>query len=78
MRIYRKLFLVLIFALLVSNAARCFASRLARSLAFAATAVVNSFNDIFGFDGLDSVHRKYLRNNNLFTAFAVLYSIILS
>jgi hypothetical protein len=62
LRIYRKLFLVLIFALLVSNAARCFASRLARSLAFAATTVVYGFNDIFGFDSLDSVHRKYLRN----------------
>ncbi len=57
----QKLFLILIFALLVSNAARCFASRLARSLAFTATAVVNSFNDIFGFDCLNSVHRKYLR-----------------
>jgi hypothetical protein len=60
--IYRKLFLVLIFALLVSNAARSLASGLARSLAFAATAVVNGFHDIFGFDSLDSAHGKYLRN----------------
>ena len=57
-----KLFLVLVFALLVSNAARSFASGLARSLALAATAVVNSLYDILGLDGLDSVHRFFLLN----------------
>ena len=51
---------VLVFALLVSNAARSFASGLARSLALAATAVVNSLNDILGVDCLDSVHWYFL------------------
>ena len=55
MKTFKNLFLG-VFALLVSNAARGFASGLARSLAFAATAVVNCFGDIFGFDSFDSVH----------------------
>ena len=48
--------LLLIFALLVGDAARSLASRLARGLALAATAVFNSLGNILGFDGFDSAH----------------------
>ena len=58
LRIYGKLLFV--FALLVSNAARGFASGLARSMAFAATAVLNGFGNVLGFDSLDSAHFKLL------------------
>jgi hypothetical protein len=54
--IYRKLFLVLIFALLVSNAARSLASGLARSLALAAAAVLCGLSDVSCSDSLDSAH----------------------
>ena len=52
---------LLIFALLVSNATRCLASRLAGCLALAATAVVNCLYDILCFDSLNSVHDVFLR-----------------
>jgi hypothetical protein len=48
--------LLLIFALLVGNAAGSLASRLAGGLALAATTVLNSSVDILGFDCLDSAH----------------------
>ena len=48
--------LLLVFALLVSNAARGLASRLARGLALAAAAVCNGLSNVFCFDCLDSVH----------------------
>ena len=57
MKTFKNLFLG-VFALLVSNAARGFASGLARSLAFAATAALNGFGNILGFDSLDSAHFK--------------------
>ena len=76
LRIYGKLLFV--FALLVSNAAGCFASRLTRSLAFAAAAVVYGFNDIFGFDGFNSGHGKYLRNVIISYSCCCFCAIILS
>ncbi len=63
MKTFKNLFLG-VFALLVSNAARGFASGLARSLAFAATAVLNGFGNILGFDSLDSAHFKLLLKYN--------------
>ena len=51
-----KLLLVLVLALLICNAARGLASRLARGLAFAAATVFNGFNNVLGFNGLNSVH----------------------
>ena len=58
--IVQKLLVVLIFALLVCNTARGLASGLAGSLALAATAGLNSFLNILGFDGLDSAHGNTL------------------
>ena len=51
-----KLLLVLVLTLLVSNAARGLASRLARSLALAAAAVLYGLCNILGFDSIDSFH----------------------
>ena len=63
-RSYQKaLNLFLIFALLVSNAARGLASRLARGLALAAAAALYGFCDILGFDRLDSFHGTILLRN---------------
>ena len=53
--------LLLVFALLVSNAARCLASGLAGGLALAATTVVYSLYDILCFNCLNSVHDIILR-----------------
>ncbi len=47
---------VLVFALLVSNAARSLASGLARSLALAAAAVLCGLSDVSCSDSLDSAH----------------------
>jgi hypothetical protein len=52
----KKLFLVLAFALLIGDAAAGLASGLAGSLAFAATAVLGACTEIFGLDGLDTLH----------------------
>jgi hypothetical protein len=52
--------LLLILALLICNAARGLASRLARGLALAATAVLYGLCNILGFNGLNS-HDKNLR-----------------
>ena len=49
-----------VFALLISNTAACLASRLAGSLAFAATAVLSAVAQIAGLDGLDMLHNKNL------------------
>ena len=49
-------------ALLVSNTAACFASRLTRSLALAATAALSGLTKIFGIKSFDC-HDKYLRKN---------------
>ena len=64
-----QLFLAIVFALLVSNAARSFASRLARCLAFATTAVFCALNKISCFDCFDSFH---IQNSNLKIIFAVM------
>jgi hypothetical protein len=53
----RKLFLCVL-ALLVSNTAAGFASRLARGLAFAATAVLCAFAKVASFDSLDMFHNR--------------------
>ena len=50
----RLLFLIL--ALLICNAARGLACRLARGLALAAATVFNGLCNILGFNGLDSAH----------------------
>jgi uncharacterized membrane protein (DUF485 family) len=46
----------LILALLISYAAAGLASRLARGLAFATTAVLSAVAQVAGFDGLDMFH----------------------
>ena len=51
-----KLLLVLVLALLVSNAARGLASRLAGGLALAAAAVLYGLCNILGFNSIDSFH----------------------
>jgi len=50
-----------VLALLISNTATCLASRLARSLAFAATAVLCAVAKITSFDGLDMFHSDNLQ-----------------
>ncbi len=50
------------FALLVSDAARGLASRLAGGLAFAAAAVLCAFAKVTSFDGFDMFHNKYPPN----------------
>ena len=57
---FRLLVLFSLFALLVSNTAGGLASRLARGLALAATAVLNAFSEITCFNGLNSLHILYL------------------
>ena len=61
-RFYQKnrRFLFLILALLICNAARGLACRLARGLALAAAAVLHGVLDILGLDGSDSLHDKIL------------------
>ena len=54
--------LVLILALLVCNAARGLAGRLARGLALATAAGLNGVLDILGLDGSDSLHFQILLN----------------
>ena len=51
-----KLLLVLVLALLICNAARGLASRLAGGLALAAAAVLYGLCDILGFNSIDSFH----------------------
>ena len=51
-----KLLLVLVLALLVSNAARGLASRLAGGLALATAAVLYGLCNILGFNSIDSFH----------------------
>ena len=51
-----KLLAFLVFALLICDAAACLASRLARCLAFAATAVLCAFTKITSFDSFDVFH----------------------
>jgi hypothetical protein len=46
--------------LLICNAARGLACRLARGLALAAAAVLHGVLDILGLDGSDSLHDKIL------------------
>ena len=64
--------LLLILALLVSNAAGCLASRLAGCLALAAAAVVNCLYDILCFDSLNSVHDQILLGNIILIYFIIL------
>ena len=52
--------LLVIFALLVSHAARGLASRLARGLAFTATAGLRGLLQFLGFNSLDSLHAGIL------------------
>ena len=51
-----KLLLVLVLALLVSNAARGLASRLAGGLALATATVLYGLCNILGFNSIDSFH----------------------
>ena len=54
--------LVLVLALLVCDTAAGLASGLARSLAFAATAVLCAFAEITSFDGFNMLHNEYLQS----------------
>ena len=51
--------LLCVLALLVSDAAACLASRLARGLAFAAAAVLRACAKVAGLKSLDVLHRIY-------------------
>ena len=55
------LFLLLVLALLICNAAAGLASGLARGLAFAAAAVLGAGAQVAGFESLDLLHDEYLR-----------------
>jgi len=68
--------LLLVFALLVCNAAGSLASGLARGLAFAAAAVVDGLNDVLGFDGLDSSHGMNLHMYILMNPFDVILTYL--
>ena len=65
----RKLFLCVL-ALLVSDTAAGLASRLARGLAFAATAVLCAFTKVTSFDGLDMFHNRKPPSNK-FTPYII-------
>ena len=52
---------LLVFALLICNTAAGFASRLARGLAFAASAVLCALAEVAGFKSFDMLHRFTLR-----------------
>ena len=51
-------FLISLFALLVSDTTAGFASRLTRSLAFATTAVFSAFAKVTGFNGFNMFHNE--------------------
>ena len=51
-----QILLILILALLICNAARGLASRLAGGLALAAATVLNSLCNILGFNSINSLH----------------------
>ena len=63
---FQNLLLILIFALLVCNTAGCLASRLARCLAFAATAVLNALYEVTSSKCLDSLHGNSPYKINLY------------
>jgi hypothetical protein len=52
----------LVFAILICNAAACFASGLARGLAFAATAILCALAKVTGLDSLNVLHIVFLHN----------------
>ena len=59
-----------VLALLVSDTAAGLASRLARGLAFAATAVLCAFAKVTSFDGLDMFHNRKPPSNK-FTPYII-------
>ena len=59
-----------VLALLVSDTAAGLASRLARGLAFAATAVLCAFAKVTSFDGLDMFHNRKPPSNK-FTRYII-------
>lgn len=60
---FNRLFCFLVFAFLICNTARGFASRLARSLAFTTTAVFSAFAKVFCFKCLNSFHYRFLQRD---------------
>lgn len=56
------LFVSLVLALLISNAAACLAGRLARGLTLTASAALSTFAKIAGFNSIDSFHNKNLQS----------------
>lgn len=58
--ILRKLLVVLVFALLVSDTAACLAGRLAGCLTFAATALLSAAAKIACLNSNDAFHYNYL------------------
>ena len=66
----REKLLLSVLALLVSDTAAGLASRLARGLAFAATAVLCAFAKITSFDGLDMFHSRKPPSNK-FTPYII-------
>ena len=64
---YHYLRLLSLFALLVSNAARCLASRLTRCLALTATTVLNGLCNIFSFNSFTSAHCYILQIGEFYT-----------
>ena len=70
----RKLLAVLILALLICNATRGLARRLAGGLALAATAALGRLCNVLGLDGHNSFHGKILHIDEI--TFYIVYSII--
>ena len=66
----REKLLLSVLALLVSDTAAGLASRLARGLAFAATAVLCAFAKVTSFDGLDMFHNRKPPSNK-FTPYII-------
>ena len=66
--------LFVVFALLVSNAARSLACGLARSLAFAAAALNSALVQVASFDGLDSAHVESLIFPKIVTTYYIAHN----
>ncbi len=70
--------LLIVFALLICNTARCLARRLTGGLALAASAILNGFRNILCFDCLNSVHWCILRKNLYFVVLLYHNGILMS
>ena len=70
------LFVVLLFASLIGNAAGSLAGRLARGLALAAAAVLGALAEIAGSNGLNMLHCSFSSMNILFSIIGQLSAFV--